>query len=515
MTVSESWTNEKYEGFEIWCALVPRDQAQASMQTDSFDLRTDDGYPGFNGSEQATSEYFSYGQIDGTEPFCFRRDFHDLKPDYVELSQEFRHYHNLYEEKDTGKFIKIFRDGTEEEVASIVDSVIRVRTKELRQFLAAKNMVLSMSVFCSRYADFSIEELGVEHSEKLTVGDDITFYLTQRNEYGDKKALSVVRAKKLIEPFPRERCGIWPFPENHEKKASTCFIVASSQGEDIEASCDLRSTRPKAWEGKDIYLRSVFFKPEVMSKYHSQPEKYSVTDGYFSCGNLWGMEIDNNREDGFISAYLGDLNKLPYKEQQHWKLYNVAPKGGISATAFARDFDCQFAAPTAADHVFNWKFEEQRKAWTNQFGWTLFKPLHEDDEHRTIHIPLNKTDWEAQVINLSMILIESINEKELDLIRKPDKDDRGITKLQKFLQTHTDFDFSEDIKVLRNLRDLRNGCGSHRKGEGYFAAEKFFKADKLGHADSFSSILTQCSEFLEKLRDLVDHVEASVTPAVS
>ena len=66
------------------------------------------------------------------------------------------------------------------------------------------------------------------------------------------------------------------------------------------------------------YLTPVFFKKEVLQRYLSHPDRYSVEDGYLRCQSLWGMAIDNHHKD-YVSAYLGDLGRdLPEAEQNHW-----------------------------------------------------------------------------------------------------------------------------------------------------------------------------------------------------
>ncbi|OBX04048.1 hypothetical protein QV08_12500 [Gallibacterium salpingitidis] len=45
---------------------------------------------------------------------------------------------------------------------------------------------------------------------------------------------------------------------------------------------------------------------------------------------------------GQVSVYLVDFNKLPYKEQLHWKQYNENPKSFISKRAIETDFEGKF-----------------------------------------------------------------------------------------------------------------------------------------------------------------------------
>jgi len=80
-----------------------------------------------------------------------------------------------------------------------------------------------------------------------------------------------------------------------------------------------------------------FFKREVLRKYQSDPEKYTVVDRRIECRSSWDLPFDINPE-GQVHAYLIDLSRLPYAEQLHWKAFNEPPKGGISRRAYKTDF---------------------------------------------------------------------------------------------------------------------------------------------------------------------------------
>jgi hypothetical protein len=508
--VSQSRTTDK-ESFEFWSALIPNEEVEQALRAEGWDLSLREGYPGCNGSEPNRTVYQRFGQSDGIEPLVFRRSFSDIKPGYVEISQEFCHFHNLYQERKSNKFIKIMSDGTEQDVVVVSsDDTVTIRLKELRQFLAIKEMHLAIYVHSGRWSRQSLEDLamssihGIEHDELVTF-----FRLVQNNPLENYRSSSLLLGKKLIPPFAREKCGIWPFPkESHE---SVKFIVRSKNGEDIEACCDSFEALPgDSTPGSIQYLTPVFFRQEVLDKYRDEPSKFHIRDGDFSCGNKWGMSIDNNRGDGFISAYLGDLGRdLPHSEQLRWRQFNVAPKGRLSTVAIARDFDCEFAAPSAPDNVFIWKFEYLRKKWSNHFGWELFKSLSKEDEHhfRTFHLPGdNQLKFERQVVTLSLILIESINEGEIKNYIKVDSKDKGISKLEKFLVSQNLQNYAHHIKFLRELYSLRLGSGPHRKGEAYKDAAKYFQLNETTFDRAFKSILQKAVELLDYLDSCVDEI---------
>ena len=119
------------------------------------------------------------------------------------------------------------------------------------------------------------------------------------------------------------------------------FIIGvDNEGKDITHTSD--EEKLSNYFGKNPgaphFLTSVLFRKEVLTKYYSQPEKYSVEDGYLQCGGLWGLRMDNNHPK-HVMVFLGDLGHLAYNEQLHWKSFNLRTTGKISRTAWKRGFN--------------------------------------------------------------------------------------------------------------------------------------------------------------------------------
>ena len=80
---------------------------------------------------------------------------------YDEISEEFRLFHNLYHDnRETDKYIKIDDEGNEHRVdMSLNPNHIQIRLKELRQFLAIKEMYLSISIpLFNEFSKYSLQE---------------------------------------------------------------------------------------------------------------------------------------------------------------------------------------------------------------------------------------------------------------------------------------------------------------------------------------------------------------------
>src|SRR3989338_9753399 len=167
------------------------------------------------------------------------------------------------------------------------------------------------------------------------------------------------------------------------------FIIMDISGKKIKYTCD--GSKLENYFGANLnaphFLTPVFFKKEVLDKYYNKPSKYSVSDGYFSYGNKWGMIIDNNAKD-CVMVYLGYLGDLPYEEQQHWKLHNII-NGNSSLVSFKRDFQAEFCSPIEPALFFKERLDLFSEKWKKGFSWNLFGPLSEKDEHhlKALRIP--------------------------------------------------------------------------------------------------------------------------------
>jgi len=525
LTVYQAYT-EEYRKHYIYCVLIPSAHIKESLSVSTWDMEFSQDMPSgmiSNKGGREVHEYLRYGVENGVEPLIIGRSFHRLRDDYREISEEFRLFHNLYHERKTDQYIKIDEDGNEEIVAVIEPNHVQIRLKEIRQFLAIKEMHLSIQFIFSETSTQTLEELGFTAGDE-DKQDDLMRWMQR---YGDLDGINNCRAfsrlvgKRLIEPLPKAKSGFWPFAEISEEKYVAFIIDVNENGEGIIYTSNPDELKtpadPKNIRGVDeeapSYLTPVYFNKKVLDKYYHEPSKYTVEDSLLRCGSLWSIYIDNHH-DNIVCAWLGDLGRdLPYSEQTHWHQYNVPPTGGVSQTYFARQLGAQFTNSDRPEHIFKQRYDDLQKASQTHLGWQWLLPLHTADAHhlKSLRIPATdeQRDFDTMVLSLTKILIDSLNEKSLKKLipfekQEAFKDKRGISLLEAALHLN-DFEGAEThIAFLRKLQNLRSSGSAHRKGRTYLKIAAYFDVENQSLRHVFANILNSASDTLEYFIILVN-----------
>lgn len=490
----------------FWGYFVSNDQVEDSLRTTNWDLLIGDGLPGCSMFGDDV-EYDRFGH-EGFEPLVYVRHFNGDKESYVEVSEEFRLFHNLYHDKKENIYYKVDESGDAESVIRINGKNVEIKLKHLKEFLAIKEMHLALCFEFDQYSDESLNDMGLPERNETFSSNKTTYdlQLMDLKMYaGDKEtSLSRITGKKLIPGVDKESSGVWPYTKNQYEE----FIYDSDEnGNDILFTCNPKKLKNNFGANPDSpdYLTPIFFKREVLDRYYSKPSIFSVDDGHVSCKGSWLLRLDNHNSD-YIIVYLGDLGQyIPHKEQKHWRNYNISPDGELSDVKFKRDFKCEWAEPEISDLKFKADFKCAKESWLKKWGWDLFLDLNTGDMHHysTLRIPTTneQSEFDNQVGSLVKILIDSINEKEINKHLKTSFDG-SISRLEEFLKENGIQGYEKHIEFLRNLQRLRSTGVAHRKGKKYEKNSKYFGIGDKNLSDIFDDILKDAIEFLEFIENI-------------
>ena len=407
---------------------------------------------------------------------------------------------------------------------------MQVSRKELRQFLAARDMSLAV-FFDRRYHAGHIIEVS-EEKRKSSLRRDLFVYRFdafhhRRLNNGKPETYSRLLGKKVIGGLPREKCGIWPYNEEPIGELGKFKIGVDDNEDDILAysspySYGAASTDLNLPDGYHIpdYCTFVFFERGLLDKYFNEPSRFKVEDGLLRCGTTWVLQIDNNNPD-YVIALLGDLGRdLPHTEHKHWQQHNVAPHGGMSESHFRSQFPSTVeealdpGEPEDSSLLFKRKFPRFVDTWHQKHSWHLFKPLKDADAHHCTKLrrPLNKelTEFHEIMLSLSVIMQDRIDKTELGKHipdfepKNADKAKKGnIPVLGEYLESQGFPDSEHYVEYLRMLQVLRSNCGKvHPRNEkACQKAERFFSLDSKSTTQVADDIFTTLTEFLDSLRE--------------
>ena len=313
--------------------LIPSDQVEEALWGSKWEIPVHDGVPAALVEHSADGEsivkYLRFGYENGFEPLVIRRSFQDIREEYVEISEEFRHLHQLYHDRTNDNYIKIDDNGDEYTVAVVNSGRVQIRLKEIRQFLAIKEMHLAIGFQFDILVDRTLDELGLAEGLECDGRDESSRW---RLSYGGlvKPVSSWLRGFRLIKPLPKSKSGFWGFSKEPEKKYVDFVIGEDEDGGEIEHTCDPDVLDDRSGDNPDVphLLTSVDFHKEVLNKYYDQPRKYKVSQDRLSCRSLWSMSIDNHHDDK-VCVWLRNLGSdLSYKEQLHWRSFNFVSGTG-------------------------------------------------------------------------------------------------------------------------------------------------------------------------------------------
>ena len=499
----------KPHDYAIYCALIPSGRIDQVLSSPYWDLHWGDDMPAasvsYEGGEKRV-QYLRYGSFEGFEPLIFGREFYDLYDSYLEISEEFRFFHNLYHDRKTDKYIKIDDEGNEYTVAVVEPDCIKIRLKEIRQFLAIKEMHLSIQFACTEKSEYNLQELGLEPEENEYQKDLMCWaHAYAASSLSDYLSFSTLVGKRLIEPLLKSKSGLWGFAE--EKKKYVEFIIdIDENGTDITHISDPDVLANYFGSNPDAphFLTPVHFDKQVLDKYYQQPNKYDVGAWSLRCGSLWHMWIDKNHDDK-VCAWLGHLGeRLPYKEQLHWRTHNIPPQGSVSKAFFDCGIKGKAAKSDRPEHLFKERYQNLQDACQEYLGWQLLLPLSTGDEYhfQGLRIPATdeQRDFDALVLSLTKILIDSLNERRLNTLIPEDQKAKlkgSIARLEAVLSAHDVEGAAERIAFLRKLQSLRSSSAAHRKGRNYRKIAKHFGVESQHLRDVFTGIIWQALDVLD------------------
>lgn len=505
--VYDDWHLDNGDNCSRYMAFAQPQMRDKILSHGGWDFSKGDGHPVFSCHEQDVQYIRSY-KAPEFEPLVILQHFYSAVPDVLHISEEFKLLMNLWQDPKSGDYYEIKDDGSKNLAIRYKGKRIEVRTPLLKRYMAARQLDAVLFIdtrasveYAGDVADFSDLEFEGQVSNEL-------MYLSQsvgRLPPSDARLGSLVFAKRILPAPPQETCRIWPWDEADPSDYPEFIIGEDEYGKPVKYTCD--PDRLANYFGKNSdaphCLTPVFFKREVLQKYYDDSELYTVSDGYLSCSHLWGVKIDNEFFN-IISAFLGDIGRdIPSEHWTHWLSHNVPPTQRMSDVGVRRAFFGQFAESENPEHRFKLAYDQLQSSWDEHWGWRLHRKAEGPDAGvlQRLRIPVNDTDAElrTQSINLALVLVDYLNEKNLASYLSDAKGDKGIAKFKKFLEAQSYQHTERDIRLLQRIQRMRSRIAAHSSG----SSGQAYLEEELGNdtpQEYIARLMTEATQMLNDLR---------------
>lgn len=455
--------------------------------------------------------------LDNSEQLVFVRKFDGRISDksYYEILQKFIHVSEIHFVPERNAYCRLDKRGDIEDVIRIVKmpgsriwgTVITVQRAVLDEYLALTDTAIV------RTFDFTFTSSGFsgwsnhQNIEHIDEGDLFYRFHLEQGHASYMRGCQIVRTVQPPETIKKSIIRRHePWADDEQEYAS--FIAQDWRHKAIrEISCAPGATCNYFNQNESdlpFELSPAFFRPEVLSKYKSDSEKYHIDGHSITCRGTWSLRSYDINEVGQVHAYLCDLRTLPYEEQLHWKLHNERPKAPISERAFKADFEGSWDLPydplASLKHALR-ELNEKHVSW-----WTLRSEKLIDQAH----YPLTPSadEWANEILQLDQLVIEGFETKWLrnkaqELGRIPDPQFRSLKLVEECLVA---LGFDEDdakkaVAPLRTTHDLRSKLKGHASGEDALAIKRKALTDYATYNKHFHVLCAECDEAIRTIKE--------------
>lgn len=242
-----------------------------------------------------------------------------------------------------------------------------------------------------------------------------------------------------------------------------------------------------------------FFRPEVLTKYKADSDKYRLQDRSLSCRGAWSLKTYDINTEGQVHTYICYLRDLPHEEQLHWRAYNEAPRAPISSRALKTDFEGSWHVEADPLSSLRGRLDRWRRA---QVAWWTLRDETLPDK---VHYPVTTSadEWANELLHLDQLTVEGFEKKwcqrkAKELGRNPEVKFGSLKLIEECL---IGLGFEEEhakltLRPFHELHDLRSKVKGHAGSttanalkEEAIRAHKSFKAH-------FSRLCADCDESL-------------------
>jgi len=445
----------------------------------------------------------------GGEKLIFRRSFTGVAegPAPLEVSQKLVHSLDLHWVEERSAYCRLDERGDIQDVIRVIrpkgpeaqerEIVVTILIKDLATYMALAGMSLVLKFDFTRFEPQAFGGWNNDCRVQKTSAQDLFYALGLSANASYVNGCMILRPAVTVDDLVQE----WKDEEDPKNKRYATFKIQDWKNKSlVETSCAPESLSNYFQQSdKPFEISPAFFRPEVLTRFKNDPEKYDLQDRSISCRNAWYLKTYDINEAGQVHTYIGYLANLPYEEQCYWQSFNEWPKGPISARAYENDFlgnwSSEYDPLRALKHKIH-QLDEDPPAWWSPRGEEL------SDAARCPATD-SVSEWGDEILALDQLLIEGFLLKPLqrlanDAGRPVDKQWKPLRLLQDCLEGkgRSADEARAVMEPLTKLHTLRNHLKGHGATNERKAAQKRARSDYGTLRVHFMALTAECDKAL-------------------
>ena len=406
-------------------------------------------------------------------PLVFGRSINEV-PDrdgtYYEIAQEYTHASGIHWRPERHAYSRIDHRGDWMDVISVSErkrshyaDVVSFQRESLELHLIAMNMVLVRTfdlTLCRPSPPF--EDDYSDHVDRIVCLEPDLYYHEMINEdrFGFIRGVQVIAPS--LTPSEIEQLVSNGHIADTTRSAPVEFIVDDWRNNRVTTVSTDPATTTNYFVGKQNTLpyeiSAASFRPEVLTKYKADSEKYSVREGNIVCRGGWSLRSYWANDAGQVCAYIRDLRHLPHEEQMYWSLYNEEPKAGLPERVIKTDFRAEWLNEDDLSAI-NVLIGLLRRWLRDNVKW--WKWVAEGSpELLTVPRTRSLNEWLDACLSLSKGVVEGFDLSAIRMrLREVGGDyegqERSVLLLQRVLRKLELIEANERVAALWDINELR------------------------------------------------------------
>lgn len=452
--------------------------------------------------------------LNGVLQLVFARTFNgwsDYDRNYVEIHQEYTQLSEIHWRPEKRAYCRYNEHGDLESVISITTkqkkddniTLVSFMWEPLEEYLVASDSSLIRLFDFTLFDDKTFTGWANEHSPIEFLNSDDLFYRQSviPNNAAYTVGVQIITPRNSKEVVYSRIKGI---PVDKSDKNYVEYIAYDWRNNVITKISTDPNFTSNYFNANEKFLpfelSPAFFKPDVLLKYKSDREKYTVNDGTITCRSGWELRGIDVNEAGQVHTYICDLRRLPYEEQIYWLSFNEYPKASISKRAFENDFEGKWSISIDPHQdvlsiIHQWN--DNKITW-----WTL----RDEKQLLRINPPITESrdEWAESFLDLSKLIIEGFESKVIrSELQKSninyEKEDRTITLLEKLVRGKDKNYENIELTGLRSVQFLRTKLKGHIGGSD---AKNLVLDAQMQHETFYNHFQYICSQIVKDLNSI-------------